>query len=208
MSLASTSTAPLTSSQTALILALVLGGALLAGLVVILGRWVISPRRNEASSSVVRSWLAISLVLGLLIFCGASFELDDTTLRSTLMGGLVASVGAAVAFYFSSKGADQARTDILNSAAALARGAMAPTAFGDATPPGATANSQYTYTFKANGQPTPTYSVGGGKLPDGLALDESGTLAGSPTTAGSYTFSVVASNSAGSLAKELTLTVS
>jgi len=63
----------------------------------------------------MRSWLAIALVGGLLIFAGASFQLDDTALRSSLLGGVVASAGAAAAFYFASKSADQARQDILNA---------------------------------------------------------------------------------------------
>ena len=60
--------------------------------------------------------MAISLVGGLLIFAAASFWFDDTTLRSTLIGGVVANAGAAVAFYFASKASDQARRDILNAA--------------------------------------------------------------------------------------------
>jgi len=46
----------------------------------------------------MRSWLAISLVGGLLIFSAVSFQLDDTTLRSSLLGGVIASAGAATAF--------------------------------------------------------------------------------------------------------------
>jgi len=73
---------------------------------------------GDASSdrSVVRSWLAISLVGALVLLCAASFGLPDTTLRSSLIGGLVASAGAAVAFYFASKASDQARQDILAAA--------------------------------------------------------------------------------------------
>jgi hypothetical protein len=70
----------------------------------------------DADSMVVRSWIAIALVGGLLIFCAVAFAIDDPSLRSTLFGGLIASVGAAVAFYFSAKNADQARKDILTAA--------------------------------------------------------------------------------------------
>src|SRR5262249_10173013 len=45
-----------------------------------------------------------------------TFAINDPNLRNTVFGGLIASVGAAVAFYFSSKAADQARKDILNAA--------------------------------------------------------------------------------------------
>lgn len=122
----------LTGSDKAWTLGLLVGFILLAGLVVVLGRRVLDgpPRRTGTSpglgktepsdagsndSTLVRSWLAISLVGGLLIFVAVSFWLDDTTLRSTLVGGVVASAGAAVAFYFASKSSDQARRDILSA---------------------------------------------------------------------------------------------
>lgn len=74
-----------------------------------------SPGGSSADRTFMRSWLAISLVGGLLVFCAASFELDDTALRSSLLGGVIASAGAATAFYFASKSSDQARRDILNA---------------------------------------------------------------------------------------------
>lgn len=58
-------------------------------------------------------WLALTLVIGLVLFCGVALFLNDTNLRSVLIGGLTASAGTAIAFYFSSKSADQARQDIL-----------------------------------------------------------------------------------------------
>jgi hypothetical protein len=91
---------------------------LLAGVVIIVGRYFLT--KNDPPGSVdttlVRSWIAISLVAGLLLFCGVAFAIDDAPLRNTLFGGLVASVGAATAFYFSSKGADRARQDLMNAA--------------------------------------------------------------------------------------------
>jgi len=110
---------------------------ILSGVVIIIGRYWLAgakaPRKgsvagnahttpaqttapNDADATLVRSWIAISLVAGLLIFCAVAFSINDSSLRSTLFGGLIASVGAAVAFYFSAKGADQARQDILSAA--------------------------------------------------------------------------------------------
>ena len=88
---------------------------LAAGILIIVGRRNLG-QKDDASLSLIRSWIAISLVAGLLLFCAASFALSDKTLRSTLFGGLVASVGAAVAFYFASKDSGQARQDILDAA--------------------------------------------------------------------------------------------
>jgi hypothetical protein len=55
---------------------------------------------GEEAPSLVRSWLANTLVVGLLTTCAAAFELGDPQLRNMLLDGLVA--GAATAFYFSS----------------------------------------------------------------------------------------------------------
>lgn len=88
---------------------------ILSGLGIVLARRLMQPNREERedSSTFVRSWLAVALVSGLIIFGGASFMLADRDLRNLLMGGLLASEGSAVAYYFSSKDADRARSDIL-----------------------------------------------------------------------------------------------
>jgi hypothetical protein len=196
-----TSTAPtISTGELEGLLGVVIGGALLAGLVIILARHAVSSPKSEPASSVVRSWIAVSLVLGLLAFCAASFRIDDSTLRSTLFGGLITSVGAAIAFYFSSKSADQARTDILNTALAMSQGGTPPTAFSASTPPNGTVNVAYpAYAFVADGTPAPSYSLAMGSPPDGLALEADGTLHGTPSRAGDFTFSIVARNSAGSV---------
>ena len=109
---------------------LIVGFVILAGVVTALGRSRLEGSYKARSGGAqdqgptgqasqdrtfMRSWLAISLVGGLLIFSAVSFQLDDTTLRSSLLGGVIASAGAATAFYFASKSADQARQDILNA---------------------------------------------------------------------------------------------
>ncbi len=91
---------------------------ILIGLVIVFGRWAIrgADKTGGDAPSLVRSWIAVSLVAGLLVFCVIAFAIDDQSLRSTLFGGLVTSVGAAVAFYFSAQTADKARQDVLNAA--------------------------------------------------------------------------------------------
>ncbi|MFG1647389.1 PASTA domain-containing protein [Amycolatopsis sp. NPDC049252] len=71
--------------------------------------------QRSVNASVVRSWLAIVLVTGLLIFCAYAFSINDSSLRSTLVGALAASTGTVVAYYFASKSSDQARQDILHA---------------------------------------------------------------------------------------------
>jgi hypothetical protein len=201
----STGNQTLSAGQTAVLLAFVVGGALVAGLVVLLGRHVMSPKNPE--QSIVRSWLAITLVFGLLVFCAASFEINSDQLRSVLLGGLVASTGAATAFYFSSKGADKARADILQATTTLAQGAAPPREFSAADPPAPTSGQPYEFKFVADGTPPLTYTLNGA-LPGGLTLDPDGTLKGTPTAGTNGVFTVIATNSLGSLStKPITLQV-
>ncbi|WP_143094155.1 hypothetical protein [Streptacidiphilus jiangxiensis] len=52
--------------------------------------------------SIVRSWIALSLIAGLLLYFGLAFAVDGPTLRSTLAGAVGAAVGSTTAYYFSS----------------------------------------------------------------------------------------------------------
>ncbi|KAA9155416.1 PASTA domain-containing protein [Amycolatopsis acidicola] len=98
--------------QTLLVVLIVAAAVLGAGLIVILAR---ATGPGADGGSVVRSWIAISLVLGLVMFTAFTFAVNDTSLRSALIGGLTASVGSAIAYYFSAKSSDQARQDLLNA---------------------------------------------------------------------------------------------
>ena len=60
-----------------------------------------------------------------------------------------------------------------------------------AAPPTAVLSTAYSFTFAATGGTTPyTWSVNSGTLPAGLTLSSAGVLSGSPTTVGSFPFSV------------------
>jgi hypothetical protein len=63
------------------------------------------------------------------------------------------------------------------------------------TPTGATAGTPYSFTVTASGTPSPTFSLTAGALPAGLQLNGStGVISGTPTTAGSATFTITAGN--------------
>ena len=70
-----------------------------------------------------------------------------------------------------------------------------------------TVNTSYSETLNADGSPT-SWEVTDGSLPAGLTLDEStGLISGTPTTAGTSTFTVKAANDYGSDSKELSITI-
>ena len=76
--------------------------------------------------------------------------------------------------------------------------------------PDAAVNSPYSQTFAASGGTYPyTWSLGSGsKLPAGLSLDAStGTLAGTPTAAGTYSFGVVATDATRTHSKSTSYTL-
>src|SRR5215471_4418464 len=105
----------------------VLGMSITAGVIIAIGLIVVFARSRDTGQSadtgqskdtgqsVVRSWIALAQVAGLVLFCAVTLAINAPDLRSTLFGGLTTSVGAAVAFYFSSKASDQARQDILQA---------------------------------------------------------------------------------------------
>ena len=72
-----------------------------------------------------------------------------------------------------------------------------------------TVGAAYTATLAADGEPTSwTWSAAAGSsTPPGLTLNNDGTITGTPTAAGTYSFTVTATNDYGSDSKEFTLTI-
>ena len=63
------------------------------------------------------------------------------------------------------------------------------------TPPTATEGTPYTFTVTATGTPAPVFTVSAGSLPAGLTLNgTTGQITGTPTTPGSATVTLTASN--------------
>ncbi|WP_296599920.1 putative Ig domain-containing protein [Phenylobacterium sp.] len=77
--------------------------------------------------------------------------------------------------------------------------------------PSATLGQSYSTTITASGiNGTASYSLNSGSLPTGLSLSSSGVLSGTPTGAGSYTFTILAQDTAGDtgVSPAYTITVS
>jgi PASTA domain len=107
-------------SSTGLVWLIVIGLLLVAIFVLI--NTALSARLNRGRGniplpSVVRAWIAIALVVGLLVFTGATLGGQDESLRSSLVGALVAAVGSATAYYFATKSAETAINAVTGAAA-------------------------------------------------------------------------------------------
>ncbi|MFC5500791.1 ice-binding family protein [Lysinimonas soli] len=64
-----------------------------------------------------------------------------------------------------------------------------------AAPPAGSPGTPYAFTVTSTGTPPASYAIGSGALPPGLVLNSAtGVISGTPTTAGSFSFTIVASN--------------
>ncbi|MCS5516893.1 Ig domain-containing protein [Pseudomonas qingdaonensis] len=90
----------------------------------------------------------------------------------------------------------------------IVAGSMAIT---PATLPAPIYSSSYSQQLTVSGGVAPyTFSINGGSLPTGIALSSTGTLTGSPSSPGTYTFSVTAVDSSSNLtsvSQSYTLTI-
>ena len=83
----------------------------------------------------------------------------------------------------------------------------APPKITTASLPNGEVDKNYSQTLASDNNPT-NWSITSGSLPAGLTLDTStGEITGTPTTADTYTFTVTATNTAGSDSKEYTLII-
>ncbi|QJU55552.1 putative Ig domain-containing protein [Herbiconiux sp. KACC 21604] len=86
--------------------------------------------------------------------------------------------------------------------------AVAPT-ITSGTPTAGTVGTKYSgFTITSSGSPAPRFTVTSGSLPAGLSLDAAtGSLAGTPTKAGRFAFTVTATNVAGQDSREYTMVI-
>ncbi len=80
-------------------------------------------------------------------------------------------------------------------------------AFTSGAPPAGAVGQPYGYAYSAVGDAGITYAIAGGTLPPGLTLSPSGTLLGTPTTAGSYSYTVTATGASAIQSRSDTITI-
>lgn len=77
-------------------------------------------------------------------------------------------------------------------------------AFTTTSLPAGSVGAPYAATIGATGRPAPTFALASGSLPPGVTLAANGALSGTPTAAGTYSFTVSAANTAYGTAESTT----
>ena len=93
------------------------GGVVVLGMLAVLAhRLLIQSKAADSDDlSMTRPVLALVLVGTVVILAASAMTSGDRQTRNLLVGGVVSLGSAAVAFYFSSKGATEARRDLLKA---------------------------------------------------------------------------------------------
>ena len=178
-----------------LILWLTVGGIIVAGCVIVVGRSLLVKGQDGAATNLIRSWIAISLVIGLMVFCAASLTGDNSSLQSRCSAGS-SSAPEPPSRPLSSRQADQARAEIL-SAASLGQGQAKPTKFSGPVPPDGK-EGEASLCLHRGRVPAPVYFVAGeGFLPTSFSIPTGHRPARRSRQA--LSFQVIAANSAGFL---------
>ncbi|WP_157603010.1 RCC1 domain-containing protein [Rathayibacter sp. Leaf299] len=133
-------------------------------------------------------------------------ELPPGLALDTATGRLTGTPTAAGTFTFTVAATNDFGRNQTVDTVTIAAAATAPTLSGIAA--AGVVGTAYDSTYTVTGSPAPTVTVVAGTLPPGLALAASGRLTGTPTTAGTFTFTVQARNSAGAARAVSTVTVS
>jgi len=133
-----------------------------------------------------------------------------TQLKGTITATDLATAGTAQVTVFTSGkggGTSSALTFTINAGTTTTTTSVL--AISTTSVPGGTATSSYGQTLAATGGTSPyAWGTSGGSLPPGLSLSSAGALSGTPSTAGTYPFSVMVTDHAnGTATQNYSLTV-
>lgn len=101
---------------------LILSGIMLAAFLGLLGARQIAKDDSPVANSVVRAWIAITLVGGLLLMGLLMLGGSDSDLRNLVIGAVVTAAGTSVAFYFATKANEDANKTLLSAVGDAAKG--------------------------------------------------------------------------------------
>ncbi|MBF4635918.1 DUF3494 domain-containing protein [Agreia pratensis] len=163
----------------------------------------------QASSTLVTGVNSTIQVLGGASICNVYWQVGSSASigsGSAFVGTVMAQEKISVGNASKITGRLLASTDsvtLLNDTIVAPVGCPAITS---GKPTDATSGTSYSYTVTASGTPTPTFTVTGGTLPAGLSLDSTtGVISGTPSTPGSSTFTISATNSVDSVSETYTV---
>ena len=129
----------------------------------------------------------LSIVSGILPY---GLSLTQTGPTSGLLSGITTDTGATVFTVRATNLAGQ-YGDVTYTLTVMGLSNLSGLTSGNVTTP-------FSFVFDSDGGTGPyTYGISGGALPDGLTLAGDGTLSGTPTTPGDFTFTVQITDSAG-----------
>ena len=114
--------------------------------------------------------------------------------------------GATKLYVFNEQYNGAQQTDYASALIELTPASIQPPAIVTTTLPGGTVGTAYSQPLTATGHAPITWSLASGSLPAGLTLSGD-TISGTPTAAGTFTFTVKASNAAGSDSRELSIVI-
>lgn len=149
---------------------------------------------------------------GAITYYGRILSLDGTTNGKSGKASLLLPSGVALSdttklYVFNEQCNGDYKTDYASALSPIpAPAAEQPPVITTTTLQGGKVGEAYSQTLAATGTAPITWSIDSGSLPAGLALSGN-TISGTPATAGTFTFTVKATNSAGSDTKELSIVI-
>jgi formylglycine-generating enzyme required for sulfatase activity len=137
-----------------------------------------------------------------------SLDSGDLPTGLDIVGSAIAGTpSAANTFTFIVKATNSAGSVTKPLSITISGGGTAPTTTTVSPLPGGTVGTAYSQTLLATGTAPITWSLDSGDLPTGLNVYGSGVITGMPTVARTSTFTVKAANAAGSVTKQLSITI-
>ena len=149
---------------------------------------------------------------GEITYYGRILQLSDTTTGPSGKASLSLPIGVTLSdttelYVFNEQYNGDKLTDYASALSPIpAPAAEQPPVITTTTLQGGKVGEAYSQTLAATGTAPITWSIDSGSLPAGLSL-YGDTISGTPTTAGTFTFTVKATNSAGNATKDLTIVI-